>query len=67
MEKKLYLTGIYGGKAKVIKEGIRSFLVAEMAKLKKQPQYKNYEFQIRNPDAFKSWPIYNPTNKNNKK
>lgn len=65
--KKMYLVAIRGKQTQIVKEGIITIIQSEKKKLEKLPQWKGYIFQVRNVDAYKNWPIYDPKHKLNKK
>lgn len=55
--KKMLLISILGNRTQIVAEGIVQILQKKKAELKKQTQWKKYEFDIRNEQAYKAHPI----------
>ena len=53
-----FLVAVKGNKATVIKEGMPAILTKEGRRLKKEPQYRGYYFQLRSAQGFKAKPIW---------
>jgi len=54
----MVLVAVKGTTAKSIKEGLPGVLTMEGKKLKKEPQWRGYYFQLRNKEAFLAQPLY---------